>query len=130
MSQFEFCREADRMLTMPFWYFFTIPKLPPNASHPSNQVEVQKYLCAEGDFIEPGAPLAIIENYWAVMRLKANGRGVVTKTFFARPTYVKVGDPIAIVAADGDEIPYGKDYVSLEIVKMKHEKPQKHAAAN
>jgi biotin carboxyl carrier protein len=64
------------------------------------------------------------------MRLKANGRGVVTKTFFACPTNVKVGDPIAIIEADGDEIPYGKDYASLEVVKMKHEKTQNRTASN
>jgi hypothetical protein len=57
-----FADELSRILTMPFWYFFTIPKLPPDVSHPSNQVEVLEYLCAEGDLIGSGAPLAIIEN--------------------------------------------------------------------
>jgi pyruvate/2-oxoglutarate dehydrogenase complex dihydrolipoamide acyltransferase (E2) component len=109
---------------MPFWYFVKIPKLPANVSHQSNQVEVMRYLRAEGDQVGPGETVAVIQTYWAVMHLKANGRGIVTNTFFAHPTNVKVGDPIAIIDADGDEIPYGEEYVSLEVVKIKHNKPQ------
>ena len=109
---------------MPFWYFFTVPKLPLDVSHQSNMVEVQKYLCKEGDAVEAGTPIADIENYWAVMRLKANGKGIVRKTFFSAGTSVRIGDPIAIIGADGEEIPYGKDYSILEVIANKHEKPK------
>jgi pyruvate/2-oxoglutarate dehydrogenase complex dihydrolipoamide acyltransferase (E2) component len=77
---------------MPFWYFFTIPKLPSEVAHQSNQVEVREYLATEGKTIEPGTPIVLIENYWALMRLKANGNGILKKTFFTPGTSVKVGD--------------------------------------
>ena len=67
--------------------------------------------------------MALIENYWAVMRLKANAKGIVLKTFFAPGTHVKIGDPIAIIGADGEEIPYGRDCALLEIVHIKQGKP-------
>jgi pyruvate/2-oxoglutarate dehydrogenase complex dihydrolipoamide acyltransferase (E2) component len=65
------------------------------------------------------------ENYWAVMRLKTNRPGIVMKTFFPRGTSVKIGDPIAIIGADGESIPYGKAYSILEIVKVKREKKKR-----
>jgi hypothetical protein len=46
--------------------------------------------------VDVGTPLVVIENYWAVMTLKANGKGILRKTFFERGTSVKIGDPIAI----------------------------------
>jgi pyruvate dehydrogenase E2 component (dihydrolipoamide acetyltransferase) len=109
---------------MGFWYFFTVPALPREVSHQSNTVEIQKYLVREGDKVDIGTPVAVIENYWAVMNLKANGSGLVTKTFFPRGTGVRVGDPIAIISADGESIPYGKPYSVVEIVKAKREKPR------
>jgi hypothetical protein len=33
---------------MPFWYFVSIPDLPPETSHQSNLVEIGKYLTVEG----------------------------------------------------------------------------------
>jgi pyruvate/2-oxoglutarate dehydrogenase complex dihydrolipoamide acyltransferase (E2) component len=45
-------------------------------------VEIRKYLAAEGSRVEVGSTIALIENYWAVMTLKANGKGIPTKTFF------------------------------------------------
>jgi pyruvate/2-oxoglutarate dehydrogenase complex dihydrolipoamide acyltransferase (E2) component len=57
------------------------------------------------------------------MRLKVNGKGFLRKTPFNPGTRVKIGDPIAIIGADGEDIPYGKDYSVLEIIRIKHEKP-------
>ena len=112
----------ENLFLMPFWYFLTIPQLPQEVAHQSNQVQVQEYLSKEGDEIEPGTPIAVIENRWAVMWLKANGQGILRKTFFAPGTHVKVGDPIAIIGADGENIPYDKEYSILEIVKMNGKK--------
>jgi pyruvate/2-oxoglutarate dehydrogenase complex dihydrolipoamide acyltransferase (E2) component len=108
---------------MPFWYFFKIPKLPAEVSHQSNTVEVGEYLLEEGDPVKPGTPIATVENYWARMRLKANGKGILRRTFFRPSTTVKIGDPIAIIGADGDDIPYDKDYSLLEVVEIKRKKP-------
>jgi pyruvate/2-oxoglutarate dehydrogenase complex dihydrolipoamide acyltransferase (E2) component len=109
---------------MPFWYFFTIPDLPREVAHQSNQVQVQEYLSKEGDPVEPGTPVALIENYWAVMRLKANGQGILRKTFFTPGTQVKIGDPIGIIGAEGENLPHGEEWSVLEIVKMKGTRPQ------
>jgi pyruvate/2-oxoglutarate dehydrogenase complex dihydrolipoamide acyltransferase (E2) component len=108
---------------MPFWYFFPVPKLPPEVSHQSNVVEIRKYLASEGSAVDVGTPVVVIENYWAVMTLKANGKGILRKTFFERGTSVKIGDPIAIIGSDGENIPYGKELVSVEMTERKRQKP-------
>jgi len=108
---------------MPFWYFLTVPKLPSEIAEQSNQVRIREYLCSEGELIEAGTPIVLVENRWAAMLLKANGKGIVRKTLFDCGTYVKVGDPIAIIGADGENIPYGKDYALIEIAEHKQPKP-------
>lgn len=110
---------------MPFWYYFSVPKLPGEVAHQSNLVEIKKYLTAEGSVVDVGSPIAVVENYWAVMILKANGKGILKKTFFDRGASVKVGDPIAIIGADGECIPYGKEYAVLEVIEHKRPKPSK-----
>jgi len=108
---------------MPFWYFFPVPQIPPEVAHQSNQVELVKYQAKEGSKIEKGTPIALVENWWAVFQLRANSPGVLKKTFFDPGTSIKVGDPIAIIGADGENLPYGQNYAVLEIVKTKREKP-------
>jgi pyruvate/2-oxoglutarate dehydrogenase complex dihydrolipoamide acyltransferase (E2) component len=107
---------------MPFWYFFPVPKLPLEVSHQSNVVEIRKYLASEGSDLDVGTPVVVVENYWAVMTLKANGKGILRKTFFERGTSVKIGDPIAIVGSDAENIPDAKDLVSVEITERKRQK--------
>jgi pyruvate/2-oxoglutarate dehydrogenase complex dihydrolipoamide acyltransferase (E2) component len=108
---------------MPFWYFFPVPQIPPEVAHQSNQVELVKYQAKEGSKIEKGTPIALVENWWAVFQLRANGPGVLKRTFFDPGTSIRVGDPIAIIGADGENLPYGQNYAVLEIVKTKREKP-------
>jgi pyruvate/2-oxoglutarate dehydrogenase complex dihydrolipoamide acyltransferase (E2) component len=110
---------------MPFWYFFTVPKLPVEVSDRSNRVEVREYLLKEGDLVAPGAAVAIVENRWATIRLKANGYGILQKTIFSPGTDVQINDPIAVIGADGENIPYGKNYSIAEVVEIKREKPSK-----
>jgi pyruvate dehydrogenase E2 component (dihydrolipoamide acetyltransferase) len=88
-------------------------------------VEIRKYVAAEGSVVAVGAPVAVIENYWAVMTLKANGKGILKKAFFERRASVKVGDPIAIIGADGENIPCGKPYALVEVSEWKRQRPQK-----
>ena len=107
---------------MPFWYYLSVPDLPADVAHQSNLVEIRKYLATEGTRLEFGSPVALIENYWAFMTLKANGKGVLRKTFFEPGTSVKIGDPIAVVRADGEDVPYGKEPL-VEITERKREKP-------
>jgi pyruvate dehydrogenase E2 component (dihydrolipoamide acetyltransferase) len=108
---------------MPFWYYFSVPKLPPDVAHQSNLVEIRNYLAAEGSPVDVGSPIAAVENYWAVMTLKANDKGILKKAFFDRGTSVKIGDPIAIIGADGECIPYGRELAVLEVTERKRSKP-------
>lgn len=108
---------------MPFWYYLTVPKLPPDVAHQSNLVEIGEYLATEGTALDVGSPVALIENYWAFMKVTANGKGILRKTFFEPGTAVKIGDPIAVVGTDGEDLPYGKDSAVVEIVERKREKP-------
>jgi len=110
---------------MPFWYFFPVPQIPPEVAHQSNQVELVKYLAKEGSKVGPDTPIALVENWWAVFQLRANGQGILKKSFFAPGTIISVGDPIAIIGADGENIPYGQSRAVLEIVRMKREKPRR-----
>jgi pyruvate/2-oxoglutarate dehydrogenase complex dihydrolipoamide acyltransferase (E2) component len=115
---------------MPFWYFLPVPQIPPEVAHQSNQVELLKYLTKEGSKVERGTPIALVENWWAVFQVRANGQGIVKKTFFDPGTSIVVGDPIAIIGADGEDIPYGQSYAVLEVVNVKREKhPQKSSSS-
>jgi pyruvate/2-oxoglutarate dehydrogenase complex dihydrolipoamide acyltransferase (E2) component len=115
---------------MPFWYFLPVPQIPPDVAHQSNQVELIKYLAKEGSKVEVGTPIALVENWWAVFQLKANGVGTLKKTFFDPGTTISVGDPIAIIGADGESIPYGQSYATLEVLKTKREKPPRKGPAS
>jgi pyruvate/2-oxoglutarate dehydrogenase complex dihydrolipoamide acyltransferase (E2) component len=108
---------------MPFWYFLRIPPLPVEVEHQSNTVEIRKYLVSENDSIKSGTVIAAVENYWTEMNVKANGRGFVQRTFFRPGQAVRVGDPIAIVGADGEEVPCGRPEWTIEILKLKRKKP-------
>ena len=57
------------------------------------------------------------------MTLKANGRGILKKTFFEAGASVKIGDPIAIIGSDGENIPCAKEYAAAEITKRRRQKP-------
>ncbi|HYL11171.1 MAG TPA: biotin/lipoyl-containing protein [Candidatus Acidoferrales bacterium] len=85
-------------------------------------MEIRKYLATDGSPVDVGSPIAEVENYWAVMRLKANGKGILKKTFFDPGTSVRIGDPIAIIAADGEKIPYGEECAVVEVTERKRKK--------
>ena len=108
---------------MPFWYFLTVPELPPEVAHQSNTVDVKKYLVAEGKPVTSGTPIALVENYWAVMQMSAVGNGILKKVFFDGPVTVKCGDPIAILACDGDDLLHGKPKATVTIIELKRAKP-------
>lgn len=108
---------------MPFWYFLTIPELPREISHQSNLVEIKRYLVNENDPVAPGTAIASVENWWATMTLKANGKGLVQKIFFDPGTNVRIGDPIAIIGADGEDVPHEKPCSIVEIAEVKRRKP-------
>jgi pyruvate/2-oxoglutarate dehydrogenase complex dihydrolipoamide acyltransferase (E2) component len=107
---------------MPFWYFLRVPILGPEVNHQSNAVDVRKYLIRGGKFFDSGTPIIEVENYWAVMQLRAVGRGTFRKSFFDHHESVRIGDPIGIVAADGDDQIYDRDNLSVKILEVKRQR--------
>jgi pyruvate/2-oxoglutarate dehydrogenase complex dihydrolipoamide acyltransferase (E2) component len=99
--------------------FVRVPGLPSEVSHQSKSVEIRDYLLKERDTVSRGTPLVTIENYWAVMRLKVSGSGIVRKILFDSGTTVRIGDPVVIIGADGEAIPHDNDHSLPEVVKAK-----------
>lgn len=108
---------------MPFWYFFKVPELPYGVSERGGGIQLKGYLVSERDAVTVGTAIALVENHWAVLKLKANGDGIVKRLIFDAGAYVRIGDPIAVIGADGENIPYGKDYVLVEVAETKNIKP-------
>ena len=67
-----------------FYYLVTIPELPRDVAHQSNLDELVEYSMQEGQEVATGTPIAIVENWWAVMRVEANSRGYLQRTFFPK----------------------------------------------
>jgi pyruvate dehydrogenase E2 component (dihydrolipoamide acetyltransferase) len=109
---------------MSFWYYFPIPQLLEEVSHHLNEVEIRKYLAHEGSAVDVGTPIAVVQNYWAIMVLKANGKGILRKTFFEPGTAVKIGDPVAIIGCEGENIPQQNERASVEITERIREKTE------
>jgi pyruvate dehydrogenase E2 component (dihydrolipoamide acetyltransferase) len=66
--------------------------------------QVVKWLKAEGDPVANGDILAEIETDKATMELVARGEGSLRRIFVGEGATVPVGDVIAVVAADGEDI--------------------------
>ena len=111
------------------YYFLKVPELPSEVRHQSNSVNIVEYVAKEGEMVEAGTPIAIVENWWAVMEILANTRGFIAKTFFdsqlTAHAGVQIGDPIALILCDGDEAPQGKVNSAIKVLKLKREKPKR-----
>jgi pyruvate/2-oxoglutarate dehydrogenase complex dihydrolipoamide acyltransferase (E2) component len=103
---------------VPAYYFLPVPKLPRNVAHQSGLVTLVRYLVAEGETIHPGSGIAVVENWWATIRIEATTPGVVSKLFFEPGTAIKVEDPMAIVIVDGEDLPRGPR-ATVRVMEMK-----------
>jgi len=110
---------------MPAYYFVKVPKLPPDLSHQMGSVEIIEYSTKEGDRVEKGQAIVIVENWWVRMALKAVGPGYVSKTFFEPRTYVQEGHPVAIVLCDPEDGPKTEATCELELIATIRQKPMK-----
>lgn len=111
---------------MPAYYFVPIPKIPKEFSHQNNTVAIMKYLVKEGQAVQPGTPLVIVQNWWAEFQIESTTNGIVEKTFFDKSnggTYVTVGHPFAIITCDPEDAP-AKDQSKLTLRKVLREKPK------
>ena len=66
--------------------------------------QVVKWLKGEGDAVAQGDILAEIETDKATMELVARGEGVLRKIFVAEGVAAPVGDVIAVIGAEGEDI--------------------------
>jgi pyruvate/2-oxoglutarate dehydrogenase complex dihydrolipoamide acyltransferase (E2) component len=105
------------------YYFVRIPKLPRDISHQSGAVTLIEYAAREGQMIQPGEVIAVVENWWARMQLKAIGPGLLSKTFFASGTAINEGDPLAILICDPEDGPKNDATCELTVVKAVRPKP-------
>jgi len=100
---------------MPFTYNLPVPEIPPEALDESGGARLRGFLVAEGAWVEAGTAVAELETERAMVRVVANGRGILRK-YRAQPgAAVKAGDVLATVEADGEEIPYGRPHALADL---------------
>lgn len=110
---------------MLFHYFLAVPKPDAAAADQSGQVELVEWLVKEGDAVQPGTPVARVHTWWAIVEVRASGRGLIGRLIFNAGTHVKVGDPMAVVYADGEDIPYDKATSTCHTVQVLPNKPSR-----
>lgn len=59
-----------------------------------------EWLSKEGDRVEKGAPIALVEGEKTTFEIESPESGVLHKTLYAPGSDVPVGKPIALIAAD------------------------------
>jgi pyruvate/2-oxoglutarate dehydrogenase complex dihydrolipoamide acyltransferase (E2) component len=107
------------------YYFVKVPMLPTEASHQSGGVKIVEYIVKEKERVERGQIIAVVENWWVRMALKAVGSGYISKIFFEPHAHVRINDPFAIVVCDPEDAPHGEATCTLEIMATIRQKPGK-----
>ena len=79
--------------------------LMPALGETSDDVHIIKWLVAEGDPVELGQPLLVIETDKAEMEVESVAEGTLLKILVAEGQDVEASTVIAYVGAPGDEIP-------------------------
>ena len=110
---------------MPVWHFICIPKLPQEIAHQSNLVQLIEYRATEGQQVQPGTPIAIVQNYWAIIQIETQCKGYLERTIFKPGMSISIGDPIAIVEQDGEDAGIGEEHQSISIMQVLKQKPSK-----
>jgi pyruvate/2-oxoglutarate dehydrogenase complex dihydrolipoamide acyltransferase (E2) component len=95
---------------MPFTYNLPVPEIPPEALDGSGGVRLARFLVEEDAWVEVGTAVAELQSATAVVRVLANGTGVLRKRVAALGAKVRSGDVLAVVEADGEAVPYGRPY--------------------
>ena len=91
---------------MPFWYKVPIPPLP--GAEPQAPVILAEWLRPAGSWVEAGDPIARVRCGPAQYEITVNGAGVLAE--HRQPVGMELDDdePLAIMRADGESIPYDK----------------------
>jgi pyruvate/2-oxoglutarate dehydrogenase complex dihydrolipoamide acyltransferase (E2) component len=95
---------------MPFTYNLPLPEIPPEALEDSGGVRLARFLVEEGSWMQAGTAVAELESATAVIRVLANGTGVLRKRVAAPGATLRAGDVLAVVEADGEAVPYDRPY--------------------
>ncbi len=103
---------------MPFHYFLPVPELSSEVRDHTSGVELVAWLVKERDAIRTGQGVAQVQTRWAVLELIAAGDGVLGKQIFDPGTHVREGDPLAVIYADGEALPYGRSPVEVRVVAI------------
>ena len=96
---------------MPFWCEVPIPKL----DDPQPKiVRLVQWLLDEGAPVPRGTRIAIIEAQDGRYAVLANGDGLLREKRFLPGAEIALSTSIAVIAADGENIPYGRPYSLAE----------------
>jgi len=79
-------------------------------------VRLVRWLVDEGAAVHRGSGIAIIEAPSGQYSVLANGDGLLRERHFPAGAEIGLSTPIAVIAADGENIPYGRPYSLAERV--------------
>ncbi|MEQ8859966.1 MAG: hypothetical protein RIC56_15085 [Pseudomonadales bacterium] len=77
--------------------FARIPKPPTQFRHQRDTMAVVHYVAEEGERVEPGEPLVLLENWWARFELVCRAPGTVAKNLFDAVPGIEVPTDTAVV---------------------------------
>ena len=92
---------------MPFWYHLPILEL--DDPQPAT-VRLVQWLLDDGAEVHRGTKVAIIEAPLGRYVVRTNGDGFLQERLVPVGAEIESFAPIAVIAADGENIPYGKPY--------------------
>jgi pyruvate/2-oxoglutarate dehydrogenase complex dihydrolipoamide acyltransferase (E2) component len=95
---------------MPFTYELPVPEIPPEALEDSGGVRLERFLIEESAWVEAGTAVAELKSETAVIRVLANGTGILRRRVAAVGATLRAGDVLAVVEADGEAVPYDRPY--------------------
>ena len=100
-------------MRMGFWYHVPIPLM--DNPQPA-MVRLVQWLVEEGEEVHPGTRMALVEGGPSRFWVTAAGDGILREQLFPAGAEIESWNPIAVVAADGEKIPYGRPHSNAERV--------------
>ena len=101
----------------------------PQMGYDMQEGTVVRWLKPEGSVVQAGEPIAEIETDKAVVEFESYASGVLRKVLVPEGTTVPVGQAIAIVAAEGEELPEAGPEAPVEEPAPPSEEPTPSAAS-
>ena len=92
--------------------------------------ELAEWLCKHGDRVEKGVPIFVIETDKAGMEIESPGTGIIAIAGDFTGEQVPVGDVVAYIYTDGEEIPEQQDPQSAEVLRQINSSPTEEPAVS